>query len=138
MAEKNPAFAEKLLLPWKSFEKCYKYMEKKAYEMSTNKKTCVVVSTLLFDWINEYYMLDDKAEWEEKQKEQQKKKEESEKKSIRESVEADREVYKQLYGDADDSVSSNSPAPAKPVVTKIAKTKYDCDGQLDLFGLAMA
>lgn len=47
MAEKNPAFAEKLLLPWKSFEKCYKYMEKKAYEMSTNKKTCVVVSTLL-------------------------------------------------------------------------------------------
>ena len=138
MAEKNPAFAEKLLLPWKSFEKCYKYMKKKAYEMSTNKKTCVVVSTLLFDWVNEYYMLDDKAEWEEKQKEQQKKKEESEKKSIRESVEADREVYKQLYGDADDSVSSNSPAPAKPVVTKIAKTKYDCDGQLDLFGLAMA
>lgn len=132
MAEKNPAFAEKLLLPWKSFEKCYNYMEKKAYEMSTNKKTCVVVSTLLFDWINEYYMLDDRAEWEEKQK-----KKEAEK-SIRESVEADSEVYKQLYGDADDSVSSNSPAPAKPVVTKIAKTKYDCDGQLDLFGLAMA
>lgn len=132
MAEKNPAFAEKLLLPWKSFKRCYKYMEKKAYEMSTNKKTCVVVSTLLFDWVNEYYMLDDKAEWEEKQKEQQKKKEES--------VEADMEVYKQLYGDADDSVSSNSPAPAKakPIVSKIAKTKYDCEGQLDLFGLAMA
>lgn len=137
MAEKNTAFAKKLLLPWKSFEKCYNYMEKKAYEMSTNKKTCVVVSTLLFDWINEYYMLDDKAEWEE----QQKKKEESEKKKdIRESVETDMEVYKQLYGDADDSVSSNVPAPAKekPIVSKIAKTKYDCEGQLDLFGLAMA
>ena len=37
------------------------------------RKLCVVVSTLLFDWVNEYYMLDDKAEWEEKQKEQQKK-----------------------------------------------------------------
>lgn len=128
MAEKNTAFADKLLLPWKSFEKCYNYMEKKAFKMSTNKKTCVVVSTLLFDWINEYYMLDDRAEWEEKQK----------KKEAEKSVEADMEVYKQLYGDADDSVSSNSPAPAKPVVTKIAKTKYDCDGQLDLFGLAMA
>ena len=68
MAEKNTAFADKLLLPWKSFEKCYNYMEKKAFKMSTNKKTCVVVSTLLFDWINEYYMLDDRAEWEEKQK----------------------------------------------------------------------
>ncbi len=59
--------------------------KKKAYEMSTNKKTCVVVSTLLFDWINEYYMLDDKAEWEEKQKEQQKKRKKNPKRNLSEN-----------------------------------------------------
>lgn len=46
MAEKNPAFAEKLLLPWKSFEKCYKYMEKKAYEMVNEQENlCRCVNT---------------------------------------------------------------------------------------------
>lgn len=141
MAKNNPAFERQLMLPWKSFKKCYSYMENLALGMAARNKdntaaSCIVTSDVLFDWINEYYFKDDKAEWEaaleaEKKKAEERKKQQEARKQ---AYEDSKEEYKQKYGDSPDSVVTKIPdTPSVQTITP-KKTK-DCEGQLDFFGM---
>lgn len=67
-AEGNSSFAESLGYPWKSAERMLKYVWGKAKECATNMQggMCACVpDDVVFDWINEYYALDDREEVEE-------------------------------------------------------------------------
>lgn len=136
MAKNNPAFARQLMLPWKSFKKCYSYMEDLALGMAARNKdnttaSCIVTSDVLFDWINEYYFKeDDKAEWEEEKKKAEERKKQQE--ARKQAYEDSKEEYKQKYGDSPDSVVTK--IPDTPSVNTSKKTK-DCEGQLDFFGM---
>lgn len=68
--ESDPEFDAQVALEHKSFQRCYAYMEKKALEMNGVKdpakisrdkmpRSALVTSDMLFEWIDEYYALDD-------------------------------------------------------------------------------
>lgn len=116
MAENDPVFAGQFLLPHKSFQKCYKYMEKKAYDMAPkNAQGLLVDSVTLMEWVREYYALDDKEEAEKREKQ----------------VEAE----KQVQIKAKKQENKGTPVTyTAPVVSK-KKSKTDLEGQIDLFSM---
>lgn len=115
----------------KTWEKCYKYI----YESARKKlsgKSGPVRSDIVFEWAEDYYRKDDKAEEEKKAKEAAEKK-----KKEKEKADADKP-----------KAAEKKPAksePAKPVEEKVQevqkpksqpkKNNKDMDGQMDLFSL---
>lgn len=62
-------FNSQVMMQHKSWNRCYKYIENKAREMcAKGSNSCAVVSTTLFQWIYEYYALDDKEDVENENK----------------------------------------------------------------------
>ena len=119
----------------KTWEKCYQYI----YESARKKlsgKSGPVRSDIVFEWAEDYYRKDDKAEEEKKAKEAaEKKKKEAEKK-------------KEKAVEVKPKTTEKKPAksePAKPVEEKVQevqkpkpqpkKNNKDMDGQMDLFSL---
>lgn len=81
--EKSSEYAARVLLPHKSFARCMKYAMKKIMEIRTptekekelaRKQEAPIVtpvsSDVLFEWIDEYYELDDKEAYEKEMQKQ--------------------------------------------------------------------
>lgn len=111
----------------KSWEKCYKYIYEQARKQAKGN-SCAVRDDVVYEWAEDYYYKDDKAEEEKKAKEAAEKKKkaaEAKPKSIEKKP-----------------VKSE---PAKPVEEKVQevqkpkpqpkKNNKDMDGQMDLFSL---
>lgn len=100
----------------KTWEKCYQYI----YESARKKlsgKSGYINDNIIFEWAEDYYRKDDKAEEEKKAKvEAEKKKQETEKKKEKKSAKSE---------------------PVKPAPEKVQtkKSGKDIDGQMDLFSL---
>ena len=82
--EKSPEYAARVLLSHKSFARCMKYAMKKIMEIRTptekekelaRKQEAPIVtpvsSDVLFEWIDEYYELDDKEAYEKEMQKQE-------------------------------------------------------------------
>lgn len=117
--KEDSEFDELVNQPHKSWERCYKFMEKKAQEIAiSGAMSCAVISTTLFEWIEQYYRLDDKAE-----------------------IEKEKEVSKKTANSKKKPATSNSCKPKaqpKTVVKETQKTdrkekKFGLDGQFSLF-----
>ena len=61
-SDEDTEFNDQILLEHKSWERCFKYMSAKAKGMAKNASGVAIISTVLFQWIYEYYALDDKEE----------------------------------------------------------------------------
>ncbi len=87
-SENNTSFREALGLEWKSAERLLIYIWKKAKELAVPGEYlggqgmgCVIPSTIVYAWINEYYFLDDKEEVEKEEAEKARKQKEAEEKA---------------------------------------------------------
>lgn len=121
----------------KTWEKCYQYI----YESARKKlsgKSGPVRSDIVFEWAEDYYRKDDKAEEEKKAKEAAEKK----------KKEAEKKKEKAAEAKAKPKVAEKKPVesePVKPVEEKVQeapkpkpqpkKNNKDMDGQMDLFSL---
>ena len=119
----------------KIWEKCYQYIYESARK-TLSGTSGPVISDIVFEWPEDYYRKDDKAEEEKKAKEAaEKKKKEAEKK-------------KEKAAEVKPKTTEKKPAksePAKPVEEKVQevqkpkpqpkKNNKDMDGQMDLFSL---
>lgn len=117
----------------KTWEKCYQYI----YETARTKlkgKSGPVRSDVVFEWAEDYFRKDDKAEEEKKAKEAAEKKE------------AEKKKEKAAEAKAKPKATEKKPVesePVKPVEEKVQevpkpkpkKNNKDMDGQLDLFSL---
>lgn len=136
--EKSPEYAARVLLPHKSFTRCMKYAMKKIMEIRTptekekelaRKQEAPIVtpvsSDVLFEWIDEYYKLDDKEAYEKERQKQEsalpsKKKKQTVKKPAKPLLDG---LLGKEGGDAPD---------LKPSKVKKSRRK-ELDGQLSLF-----
>lgn len=136
--EKSPEYAARVLLPHKSFARCMKYAMKKIMEIRTptekekelaRKQEAPIVtpvsSDVLFEWIDEYYELDDKEAYEKEMQKQEaaqtsKKKKRTLKKPAKPLLDG---LLGKEGGDAPD---------LKPSKVKKSRRK-ELDGQLSLF-----
>lgn len=133
LAGEDQKLAENIQKTGKSMEKCFRWIEKKAYETikpyaqrtpAGNCMTCAVTSDTLFQWIKEYYAIDEEAE---EKRRQEKAEQDAKEKAEREARAAEEKAaYEEKFG-----VDISSESGIVPFVAR--KKKNDCEGQLDLF-----
>lgn len=84
-ADANSDFRERISLEFKNAERMLKYVWGKAKSLATNidgiGAGCCVPDDVVYDWVSEYYFLDDKAEYEAEIEAKRKAKEEAERKA---------------------------------------------------------
>ena len=70
-AEEDPGMAEDILQPHKSYRRCWKYIFEQA-KKHLHSRNGAVQDSLVFEWAEDYYRLDDKAAVEKEEKEAEK------------------------------------------------------------------
>lgn len=112
----------------KTWEKCYNYIYERARK-KLNNKSAPVRSDEVFEWAEDYYRKDDKAEEEKKAKEAAKRK-----KKADERRKKDVEKKKQESKDKS-SAEKKKDIPKKPESTKPNKNSKEMEGQMDFFSM---
>lgn len=109
----------------KTWEKCYKHIYEQARKQAKGN-SCVVRDDVVFEWAEDYFRKDDKAEEEKKAKEaaERKKKQDKKSKTDDKKKEASKPAIEQ----------EKKPEAPKPQ-SKPKKNNKDIDGQLDIFSM---
>lgn len=116
--EEDSGLCEDVCQEHKTWCKCFDYIYRKAREYAKGKRQCAVRYDLVYEWAEDYYRKDDKAEEEEKaRKEAERKQKEKERKE----KEAKKKVSKPVQ----------KVAEKKAVEKKTVKD--DLEGQMDIF-----
>ncbi len=134
--EEDAGLAQDVVQEHKSWDKCIRYLYNQAEKQipKEDKKGIVPVPVskdAVFEWAEDYYHKDDKAEEEKKAKEaaERKKKEEERKKKAAEQKKADKKNPKK----AAKKEKMTEEKPVKPPKPK--KNTKEMDGQLDMFSM---
>lgn len=129
--EEDAGLCEDVCQEHKTWEKCFKFIYECARKMAKGKTSCAVRDDVVYEWAEDYYHKDDKAEEEKKAKEE---------------AELKKKAAERLAN------TEKKPVPAKPIPTKPVvevvntakpaekkeqpkKSRKDIEGQLDLFAL---
>lgn len=125
----DEGLAEDVVQEHKTWQKCFDYIYSQARKQT--KGNCAVVrDDVVYEWAEDYYHKDDKAE------EEKKAKKAAEDKAKREKSEAERKTVK-AKGNTDKAEKVS--APSKPEVPKVPpkpkKNRKEIDGQLDMFAM---
>lgn len=129
----NPEFDALVIQEHKTWERCYKYMEDKARKIAAKgTNSCAVISTTLFQWIDEYYRFDDKAKIEKEAADKKKAAEDRKKKESETKKEAKTEK-KDTPKKVEIALPSKSASTKTKDDPKSHKSKHEAEGQLSLF-----
>lgn len=122
----------------KAWEKCYAYIQSEALKSAQKgARCCAVRDDIVYEWAEDYYHKDDKAEEERKAK----KAEEARKKAEERAAKAKEKTEKKSAGAKEDSnVKAQEGAKAVPDrekkdSVKPRKNTRDMEGQLDMFSM---
>ena len=109
----------------KTWEKCYKYIYEQARKQAKGS-SCAVRDDVVYEWAEDYYHKDDKAEEDKKAKEaaERKKKQDAKAKTDSEKKETSKPA-------AEPEKKTEAPKPEP----KSKRNNKDMDGQLDMFSL---
>ena len=138
--EQSNSLAVDICQPHKTWDKCNEYIYKRAEKQATQGR-CAVRSDIVFEWAEDYYHRNDKAEEAKKAEEQRKKQEKAktpEKKKAPEKADTKKPV-KSEKTDAKKPEKKQS-ADKAPVEKPKAEPKHkksgnDMEGQMDLFSM---
>ncbi len=131
----SQSLAEDICQQHKTWKKCYGYIYSKAKSYLGGKSGPVLDATV-FEWVEDYYHLDDKAKEEKKAKEEaerQKKTEERQKQSAKKTAKT---AAKSKAPEAKTpALKEEKPVTAKPEAPKKKSKKKELEGQMDLFSM---
>lgn len=121
--EESESLASDICQDHKTWEKCYKYIYEQARKQAKGG-SCAVRDDVVYEWAEDYYHKDDKAEEDKKAKEaaERKKKQDAKAKT-------DSEKKKTSKPAAEPEKKTEAPKPAP----KSKRNNKDMDGQLDMF-----
>ena len=138
--EQSNSLAVDICQPHKTWDKCNEYIYKRAEKQATQGR-CAVRSDIVFEWAEDYYHRDDKAEEAKKAEEQRKKQEKAktpEKKKAPEKADTKKPV-KSEKTDAKKPEKKQSadktPVEKPKTEPKHKKSGNDMEGQMDLFSM---
>ena len=131
--EQSNSLAVDICQPHKTWDKCNEYIYKRAEKQATQGR-CAVRSDIVFEWAEDYYHKDDKAE-EEKKAREKKQKEESKKLDAA----AKRAQEKAKKNKKEEKATEKKPAVTEPKKTEKKeapkKKSNELEGQMDLFSM---
>lgn len=131
----DEGLAEDVCQKHKTWEKCFNFIYESARKSAKGNSRCAVRDDVVYEWAEDYYHMDDKAEEEKRAKEKaerEKKQKEDQKKRI-EGMEKRKAAKKATTAPKESAKKEEKPkaAPAE----KPKKNSKDMDGQMDLFSL---
>lgn len=136
--EESESLASDICQDHKTWEKCYKYIYEQARKQAKGS-SCAVRDDVVYEWAEDYFHKDDKAEEEKKARE----KKAREKKQKEESKKLDA-VAKRAQEKAKKNKKEEKATEKKPAVTEPKKTEKkeapkkksnELEGQMDLFSM---
>lgn len=132
-SDEDAVFNDQVLLEHKSWDNCFNYMSKKAKEVAKGASGVAIISTTIFQWIYEYYALDDKNEMLKKNDEEKKeiKEEVQEVENIPEEDIETEEAVKEEAVKEEDIIQEEKPVLPKP--TKKKEDNSQLSGQTSIF-----
>lgn len=119
----------------KTWEKCFKYIYEEAKKMAKGKQSCAVRDDVVFEWAEDYYHKDDKAEEEEKARQEERKKKEAERKSKLEKKGSLTDTEKKIAENIGKQCAETFKTVEKKEEPKIKKNSKELEGQIDIFDL---
>lgn len=123
--EESESLASDICQDHKTWEKCYKYIYEQARKQAKGS-SCAVRDDVVYEWAEDYFHKDDKAEGDKKAKEAAERKKKQDEKTKADSKK--KEVSKPAV---EPEKKTEAPKPeAKP-----KRNNKDMDGQLDMFSL---
>lgn len=123
--EESESLASDICQDHKTWEKCYKYIYEQARKQAKGS-SCAVRDDVVYEWVEDYFHKDDKAEEDKKAKEAAERKKKQDEKTKTDSKK--KEVSKPAV---EPEKKTEAPKPeAKP-----KRNNKDMDGQLDMFSL---
>lgn len=111
----------------KSWKKCIDYIYEKARKQSVGNKAAVR-DDVVYEWAEDYYHKDDKAEEEEKARKEAERKEKQKKAAAERAAKVKKKSYKAV-------TAPEKKADAPKEQPKPKKNNRDMDGQLDMFSM---
>lgn len=128
--EEDNGLAQDVMQEHKTWEKCFKYIFDQARKQAKGN-SAAVRDDVVYEWAEDYYHKDDKAEEEKKAKEEaeRKKREAERKKKAADQKAADKKDPKKTAA-KEDKAEEKPVEPPKP-----KKNSKDMDGQMDLFSM---
>ena len=130
--------AEDVCQAHKTWEKCFNFIYEAARKVAKGNRQCAVRNDVVFEWAEDYYHKDDKAEEEKKAKEKrerEKKQKEDQKKRI-ERMEKRKAAKNNATTTASATDAKKVDKPkTQPEVPKAKSKKNEMDGQMDLFSM---
>ena len=123
--EESESLASDICQDHKTWEKCYKYIYEQARKQAKGS-SCAVRDDVVYEWAEDYFHKDDKAEGDKKAKEAAERKKKQD-----EKTKADRKKKEVSKPAVEPEKKTEAPKPeAKP-----KRNNKDMDGQLDMFSL---
>ena len=132
--EEDNSLAQDVMQEHKTWKKCFDYIYSQARKHAKGN-VAAVRDDVVYEWAEDYYHKDDKAEEEKKAKEaaeRKKKAEESKKKAAEKKKTAKKPAEKKVAKETPQKAEKEEPKPAE---TKPKKNPKEMDGQMDLFSL---
>ena len=123
--KESESLASDICQDHKSWEKCYKYIYEQARKQAKGS-SCAVRDDVVYEWAEDYFHKDDKAEEDKKAKEAAERKKKQDEKTKTDSKK--KEVSKPAV---EPEKKTEAPKPE----TKPKRNNKDMDGQLDMFSL---
>lgn len=127
--EEDNGLAQDVLQKHKTWDKCFDYIFEQARKQSKNARSTAVRDEVVYEWAEDYYHKDDKAEEEKKAREDAERK----KKAAERKKKASKK--KPLASQETSTCAKKEEAADKPSGPKLKKKSKDIDGQLDLFSM---
>lgn len=134
--EEDKGLAQDIEQPHKTWDKCFEYIYNQARKHAKGNRACIR-EDVVYEWAEDYYRKDDKAESEKKAKEDAEKKKNQQKQKDEQKKRIERmEKNHEKNGPSKNSGKTTKPVePKKQEESKAKKNSNDMEGQLDLFTL---
>lgn len=126
--EEDSGLSEDVMQEHKTWQKCFDYIYAQARK-SAKGNSCAVRDDVVYEWAEDYYHKNDKAEEEKKAKEAAERK-----KKADERRKKDAEKKKQESKDKS-SAEKKKDIPKKPAPTNPKKNSKEIEGQMDFFSM---
>lgn len=134
--EEDNGLCEDVCQKHKTWDKCFAYIYDEAKKFAKGARQCAVRNDVVYEWAEDYYHKDDKAEEEEKaRKEAERKKKEAERKAKANAKPVTEATKKSVDTQEKDKPATVTKPVEKKEEPKPKKKGKEIEGQMDLFAL---
>ena len=132
--KEDEGLAQDVVQEHKTWNKCFDYIYEQARRQATGNRTAAVRDDVVYEWAEDYYHKDDKAEEEKKAKKEAERKARQKRENEERKAKVEEKAAEDTKGPSSDK-ERNADDTTQREQSKIKRNSNDIKGQLDLFSM---